>query len=496
MKKSLAAVFVCLLFFAAQRTEVLAEPSCMPYSPLFSVYYQTLSDGKKQMFDAVYDALYNGSSGVAVPEVCTRNEAKVMLDQMFNECPELCAFHPDNVVYDTGSSQRVKYIHLSYKRSIAEQQAFILKVSRIAADFSDFNDVLQYVCGSMTYDYTSTDTGRMFAYEGMQRGKGVCNAYAQLVVMLCHFAGIECSYIDGRAGGAGHAWNIVGHAGQYTLVDVTWADINPGKCNYDWIGLSTQEMGIDHKPYGDRYVIPLCVNTQATLLSSAPEDDIMNFDRIAFMARSGDSGDNVRAIQTRLIQLGYLSGRADGIFGGKTKAAVATFQERNGIHGVEGSSGVASALTQAALFSGRAVPNGGAKRLPFWTWTGDRYPFSVYLADISIVGTDGTMQFTIRNDHPELAIKALTVRYWADGADGSLVYPMREYYVWGLNLLPGQSGFVRVSMPPDAGLRKAALVKWNVIEVQFSNGEIFINENLSGLTGYYIRTINQSVTPR
>lgn len=47
--------------------------------------------------------------------------------------------------------------------------------------------------------------------------------------------------------------------------------------------------------------------------------------------RQGDKGEAVKALQTRLINLGYLSGNADGDFGKKTTQAVKDFQVCNGL---------------------------------------------------------------------------------------------------------------------------------------------------------------------
>ncbi len=47
--------------------------------------------------------------------------------------------------------------------------------------------------------------------------------------------------------------------------------------------------------------------------------------------KQGSSGAQVKTLQTKLINWGYMSGKADGIFGPKTKAAVIYFQKRNGL---------------------------------------------------------------------------------------------------------------------------------------------------------------------
>lgn len=45
----------------------------------------------------------------------------------------------------------------------------------------------------------------------------------------------------------------------------------------------------------------------------------------------GSSGEDVRLVQVKLINWGYLSGSADGVYGAKTFAAVQLFQRRNGL---------------------------------------------------------------------------------------------------------------------------------------------------------------------
>jgi len=54
--------------------------------------------------------------------------------------------------------------------------------------------------------------------------------------------------------------------------------------------------------------------------------------------KNGDSGSEIRRMQQRLKELGYLHGSADGDFGDATEAAVRYFQERNGLS-VDGKAG-------------------------------------------------------------------------------------------------------------------------------------------------------------
>ena len=68
------------------------------------------------------------------------------------------------------------------------------------------------------------------------------------------------------------------------------------------------------------------------------------------LLKKGSSGEAVRQLQERLIELGYLSGKADGAFGGATEEAVRLFQRQNGLD-VDGSAG---AMTFAVLYSDQA----------------------------------------------------------------------------------------------------------------------------------------------
>jgi len=65
---------------------------------------------------------------------------------------------------------------------------------------------------------------------------------------------------------------------------------------------------------------------------------------------SGVKGEAVLALQTRLIELGYLSGKADGSYGSKTASAVRAFQQAAELE----ATGIADEATQRRLFAGDA----------------------------------------------------------------------------------------------------------------------------------------------
>ena len=71
----------------------------------------------------------------------------------------------------------------------------------------------------------------------------------------------------------------------------------------------------------------------------------------------GASGSHVTALQEALIELGFLSGTADGVFGGGTHNAVIAFQEKNEYP----ATGVVDANLQAFLYSGKPKNAKGVK---------------------------------------------------------------------------------------------------------------------------------------
>ncbi len=75
----------------------------------------------------------------------------------------------------------------------------------------------------------------------------------------------------------------------------------------------------------------------------------------ATLLRRGDSGSEVRALQKRLVELGYLSA-ADGVYGSRTASAVTEFQRRNGLT----ADGIAGKMTLNRLNSQNAVSASGA----------------------------------------------------------------------------------------------------------------------------------------
>ena len=126
--------------------------------------------------------------------------------------------------------------------------------------------------------------------------------------------------------------------------------------------------------------------------------------------RKDDSGDAVAQLQEALIQLGYLSGTADGNYGAKTVEAVKAFQKANGLT----QDGTAGEETQRILYSGNAK-KAGSTATPSPTPTPKQdskaTPTPTPASSTLKVGSKGT-------DVKDLQTKLIELGYLSGKADG------------------------------------------------------------------------------
>ena len=88
-------------------------------------------------------------------------------------------------------------------------------------------------------------------------------------------------------------------------------------------------------------------NATATPKPTATPTPLPQLVKPSSTVRQGSKGNDAKLVQQRLIDLKYLSGKADGAFGTKSVAALKAFQEKNGLK----ADGVCGSGTAAVLFS-------------------------------------------------------------------------------------------------------------------------------------------------
>ncbi|NLF28323.1 MAG: hypothetical protein GX592_10525 [Clostridiales bacterium] len=107
------------------------------------------------------------------------------------------------------------------------------------------------------------------------------------------------------------------------------------------------------------------------------------------LLKEGDNSDAVRALQTRLVELGYANGTPNGQYERNTISAVKLFQKTAGLQ----ETGVATAALQALLFADDAPPYPGANATKGATaaGAGDRYyPYDIEIVKLS-EGSEGEL---------------------------------------------------------------------------------------------------------
>lgn len=94
-------------------------------------------------------------------------------------------------------------------------------------------------------------------------------------------------------------------------------------------------------------VLVVAVVTQGAVLKTIGLGGLLSSEQEAVqtLSKVGSRGDEVRKIQQKLISLGYLNDKADGIYGEKTRKAVVAFQKAKGLD----ADGIAGPKTLSAL---------------------------------------------------------------------------------------------------------------------------------------------------
>ena len=119
----------------------------------------------------------------------------------------------------------------------------------------------------------------------------------------------------------------------------------------------------------------------------------------------GAKGEEVKKLQQRLKDLGYLSGKVDGQFGGGTKRAVIAFQRRTGLD-IDGAAGQE---TLAKLYAEDAVA--AAKIRAYLAQQGT--PIGPYDLQIAAQGLTGDLIVVTHNFSEFSRIPGLIVEDWA-----------------------------------------------------------------------------------
>lgn len=161
--------------------------------------------------------------------------------------------------------------------------------------------------------------------------------------------------------------------------------------------------------------------------------------------KSGSRGDAVTRLQNRLKELGFYTGKIDGIYGSGTASAVRAFQKKNNLT----QSGIADEITQALLYASSALPAVTLVLAPTPTplptnapaQTGKAtYPFTTYtLSSVNLrkyASTSSQRILTIPRG-AEISVLAVSGDYAKVTYKGNTGYIVSEYASIPAQYLPG-----------------------------------------------------------
>ena len=161
-----------------------------------------------------------------------------------------------------------------YKRTVSDRVKQIRKDETIKekAKFERIKAVHTWMIRNIRYDYANYKGNSIpkssYTVEGaLLKKECVCAGYAAAFQKLMTAYNIPCKVVSGKAGGGGHAWNMVRLDGKWYHVDVTWDDpiVNGGnensKLHYTYFLKSTAYMfAHNHTFTVSKY--PACTSTE------------------------------------------------------------------------------------------------------------------------------------------------------------------------------------------------------------------------------------------
>ncbi len=132
------------------------------------------------------------------------------------------------------SAKETKYVNDQIKKILKSQKIIGYGLN----PYQKIKKIHDYIIKRVSYDYTFNTNNRS-AYDGLKKGKTVCNGYAMLFYKMCVAAGVDCKIVFGEAFNGNdlgpHAWNIVKLGDKWYNVDVTWNDTDiDGINNYNY----------------------------------------------------------------------------------------------------------------------------------------------------------------------------------------------------------------------------------------------------------------------
>lgn len=155
------------------------------------------------------------------------------------------------VISGTSGTITVKW---TYWESLAQTKQVEQKVAQALGQIltKSMNDhqkakaIHDWIVTKLAYDTTLVSHS---AYDGLSKGRTVCQGYALLTYEMMKQAGIPVRIVEGSSRGQSHAWNLVQLGGRWYHMDTTWDNPVPdvkGRVVYNYYNVTDAQLRADH----------------------------------------------------------------------------------------------------------------------------------------------------------------------------------------------------------------------------------------------------------
>ncbi|TYP71323.1 transglutaminase domain-containing protein [Paenibacillus methanolicus] len=187
----------------------------------------------------------------------------------------------------SGTSAKIT-VKLTYWESLAQTKQVRQKVAQaldeiLTAGMNDHQKaktIHDWIVTNIAYDTTLVSHS---AFDGLSKGRTVCQGYALLTYEMMRQAGIPVRIVEGSSRGQSHAWNLVRLGGQWYHMDTTWDDPVPdvkGRVVYNYYNVTDAQLRADHSWKAANY--PKAVTAYDATLRALAKTDAS---RVAFYDR-------------------------------------------------------------------------------------------------------------------------------------------------------------------------------------------------------------------
>ncbi len=201
--------------------------------------YEALSDGQKEMYCLMVDAIEKMESGCVWLGRGTSTDVAKAFISVRSDRPEFFWLSSEYIV-KSSSDGRVGIVFegengaVSYNCSKTERDTMRAKLeTRVSEILSSLPQnasayelecaVHDLLCSSIEYD--TNHKLKLTSYAALVEGRAVCEGYARAMQLLLQKLSIPCILVNGIADGQGHMWNMVKLENDWYHLDATWDDV-------------------------------------------------------------------------------------------------------------------------------------------------------------------------------------------------------------------------------------------------------------------------------